>query len=182
MKSPIFSENGYFCLQCGMKYFLKDEKILAEQIENLHSQYGLPIIGFAIGRAAGHEDHITARRLSKLLGHPTWFHLAPEDMNIWEIMSLISGSACYMGTSLHGYITAFAFAKPRVGLAYVKKIIGFRDAWDNPEMPAGVNFTDIPQAVARALVHDSGAMRAQADAAVRHYQMDVAKMWSSLGD
>lgn len=180
MKSEGFVENGYLCVQCGMKYFDKNETVLVDQIQRVHAQYGLPIVGFAIGRAAGHEDHIVARRLAERLGHPSWFSLAPEDMTIWEIMSLIAGSACYVGSSLHGYITAFAFAKPRVGLASIGKIVGFRDAWDIPDMPAGPSFPEIAEAVGRALAQDRGAMRAQADQVARQYRADTVDMWSSL--
>lgn len=171
----------YLCLQCGIKHITGQEDLLAAQIAAVHEQTGLPVVAFAIGRAAGHEDQVSADRLSARLAGQGWFHRAPDDLDIWHIMALIAGSAGYVGTSLHGFITAFAFAVPRVGLSpRVIKLTGFRDDWDLPEMPAGVAFTDLPDAVTRALAQDPVAMAAQAARIKTRAEADLAAVWAAL--
>jgi hypothetical protein len=180
--SPGWSpEQRYLCLQCGINYIAGQEDQLAAEIEVVYAQTGLPVVAFAIGRASGHEDQISAKRLAARLEGRAWFHSAPDDMDIWQIMALISGSAGYIGTSLHGFITAFAFAVPRVGLApKVKKLVTFRDDWDLPAMPAGVAFGDLPAAVTLALAQDHAAMVAQAARVRAQAEAGLMDLWAAV--
>jgi hypothetical protein len=153
-KGPVFPEH-YISLQCGINYYTGHEDILGQAIERLHATTGLAVVLFAIGRASGHEDHLVADRLASRLGQKPWLYVAPDDLNIWEIMALIAGADCYIGTSLHGFVTAFTYGVPRVGLSpRVGKIVGFRDAWDVQTMPAGIEFSVLPEAAVRAMAHD----------------------------
>jgi polysaccharide pyruvyl transferase WcaK-like protein len=154
---------------------------LAAEVEAVHALTGLPVVAFAIGRASGHEDQVSAKRLAARLEGRAWFRRAPDDLDIWQIMALIAGSAGYIGSSLHGFITAFAFAVPRVGLApKVKKLITFRDDWDLPTMPAGVAFADLPVAVTQALAQDPAAMVAQAARVRAQAEAGLADLWAAV--
>lgn len=178
----LSADKPYVCVQCGMNYLEAGEEALAAQLERIAVDRDVQVVAFAIGRAAGHEDQMTARRLADCLPARPWFRLAPEDLTVWEIMALISGSGCYVGTSLHGYITAFAFARPRVGLSpKVTKQIGFRNDWDVPTMPAGVAFGDLAAAVDAAMAHSEPQMRQQADQVVARYRADLEDLWRPLG-
>ena len=46
--------------------------MLAAQIEKVHTPTGLPVVAFAIGRAAGHEDQVSAARLQARLPARPW--------------------------------------------------------------------------------------------------------------
>ncbi len=182
MAAGRYPEGGYVCLQCGENYFRGQEELLASQARAVHDATGLPIVLFAIGRASGHSDHLVARRLQDLLGAPAWLNRAPEDMTVAEIMALVAGSALYIGTSLHGFITAFSFGVPRVGLdPRVPKITSFRDAWDLADAPAGTPFAEIAAAANRALSLEPAQMAARSEAAVARYRADTADMWASVG-
>jgi hypothetical protein len=171
----------YLCLQCGINYIAGQEDLLAAEVEAVHALTGLPVVAFAIGRASGHEDQVSAKRLAARLEGRAWFRRAPDDLDIWQIMALIAGSAGYIGSSLHGFITAFAFAVPRVGLApKVKKLITFRDDWDLPTMPAGVAFADLPVAVTQALAQDPAAMVAQAARVRAQAEAGLADLWAAV--
>lgn len=181
MAQGALPDAPYICVQCGTNYFLGQEQLLADQVRAVHEATGMPVVSFAIGRAAGHNDHLVARRLQDLLGAPAWYSRAPEDLTVWEIMSLIAGSGLYMGTSLHGFITAFSFGRPHVGLdPRVIKITGFRDAWDLPETPAGTPFAQMVEAAVAALALPAQARAAKAEAAAARYRADNAAMWAKL--
>lgn len=152
----------YICVQCGINYVTGQEDVLAAQIKAIHEQTGLPVVSFAIGRAAGHEDHVSGERLHARLGAHDWFLRAPNNLDVWEIMALIAGSAAYVGTSLHGFITAFVFRVPRVGLLpRVRKLQAFQRDWDLPGMPSGVEMADLSNAVGQALGQSPVEMTAQ---------------------
>lgn len=178
----LAADAPYICVQCGINYLQQSDAELAAAIAAVHERHGLPVVLFAIGRAAGHEDQMVARRLASQLAGQSWLHVAPETMSMWDIMALVAGTACYVGTSLHGYITAFAFGRPRVGLSEkVTKQIAFRDDWDLASMPAGVRFADLPAAVGAAMAHEPQALAAQAAQVVATYRAAIAPQLARLG-
>lgn len=172
----------YIALQCGLKYLPgQDLGPLTGQIDQMQAQQHMPVIGFAIGRAAGHDDQISARNIeAACTARGINFLRAPDDLTVWEIMAFIAGSACYVGTSLHGFITAFAFGRPRVGLSQVGKLIGFRDDWDLPETPAGIAPQALAAAVDSALRQNPAALTLQADRVRQRYLDDLHSLWNSL--
>lgn len=171
----------YILFQCGSNYLDGQEDTIAAQLREVHERTGCVALPFAIGRASGHEDQITARRLASRLDGQPWLRPMPDDLTVWEIMALIAGTECYAGTSLHGFITAFAFARPRVGLSpRVKKLIGFRDDWDSPDMPAGIAFPDMAEAIRLAMSIDRMAMARLAESVVARCRDDIARLWRSL--
>lgn len=74
--------------------------------------------------------------------HGNFRYVAPA--GIFDTMRLISGACGYLGTSLHGFITAYAFNVPAFGLATVDKLVAYIDTWAQ-EAPHTVNFADIAQ-------------------------------------
>lgn len=82
-------------------------------------------------------------------------------------------------THLRGYITAFVFQWARVGLEpSVKKVAGFRDAWDSPDMPAGQRVEAIADSVDQAL---AAAPQTTPDATIETYKASFAAMLASVG-
>ncbi|WP_119165942.1 polysaccharide pyruvyl transferase family protein [Algihabitans albus] len=145
---------GSICFQCAGRFFRRFEDDICDQIEKLHEVTEQNIVVFGIGYAPFHDDHLTIDGISDRLGENEWLHVYREE-SVSGIARLIQKSSCYIGTSLHGYITAFAFSRPRVGLSPdVGKLVGFRDAWDLPSMPVGISFSDFSEAACRALRHD----------------------------
>ena len=54
----------------------------------------------------------------------------PENLNIYEIMYIESQSKCFIGTSLHGNITAISYEVNNIGIdKSVKKLDEFLKTW-----------------------------------------------------
>src|SRR5690606_9384215 len=77
------------------------------------------------GKALNHDDHLALQRIAPLLKHP---YTVFEEVTIWDIMYLIAQAKVYMGTSLHGAITAMSYAVPYVGVA-VPKLNSYLQTW-----------------------------------------------------
>lgn len=65
-----------------------------------------------IGTALGHSDDIALKSISQYISHECYYMI--ENPTIWDIMYLIKNSCLYVGTSLHGAITATSFSIPMV--------------------------------------------------------------------
>jgi len=168
----------YIAVQTALKFYASQKSQMHRSLQEIHRRTGRQVVLFSIGRASGHEDQIAAQSIYTSLGKPDWLHLAPDDTTVWEIMALIARSQCYVGTSLHGFITAFVFAVPRVGLSpHVGKLTGFRDAWDLEEMPAAVPFDEIAPAVNQALKIPVASMLAQRDKVQAISQTGTDGLW-----
>ncbi len=82
-----------------------------------------------IGTALGHEDHIPLQELYKQLNlHTTNIYLA-SNPGLFDIMGLIAHSHLYIGSSLHGIITAMSYARPYVAIRNNKKISYYLKSW-----------------------------------------------------
>lgn len=123
---------GYMCFQSSFACLNNNEKLVADQLKNIQRETGLGIILFAIGRATGHSDQQSLRKLSVLLndGNDKNIFLSESD-SIFDIMWIIGNSSIYAGTSLHGAITAFSYDVPVIGLCVskVNKLKAFLETW-----------------------------------------------------
>lgn len=61
-----------------------------------------------------HDDGLFARDLSEALGGRSWS--VPDDAPLESIAAAIAGADCFLGVSLHGAITAWAYGRPHVTL------------------------------------------------------------------
>lgn len=115
----------YIILQIGLHYGPKDTSKFIKDI-NFLSKKGYRVLCMPIGLAADHEDY---KILLKLINkEPTWIYYCPK--NIYEIMYLISHSDYFLGTSLHGCITAFAYNTPFIPLnKKVRKLNNYTKTW-----------------------------------------------------
>jgi hypothetical protein len=85
-----------------------------------------------------------------------------ESADVWDICSLIAGSRCYAGTSLHGRIVAAAFALPRVSVVPPDvaargkpcKQDAYVAAWEMEGMPGVVPMEELAAGIAQALRAD----------------------------
>jgi hypothetical protein len=80
-----------------------------------------------IGYAQGHEDEIPLRQIYNLTTSPIEII---EDETIYNITYAISKAQFYIGTSLHGAITAISYKVPHIALtSRVPKLIHFLETW-----------------------------------------------------
>ncbi len=61
-----------------------------------------------------HNDRATLRRLQQYVRRPLWF--IDQDPSLEEVAALIAHADAFVGTSLHGHLTAFCFGIPHAFL------------------------------------------------------------------
>lgn len=141
------TDKSYIFLQLGINKAPKDIDLFIDQISKLAKRESLQVLCCPIGLAAGHRDDIILKRMvSKSDG---WIYIQPN--NIFDIINLIAHSKVYIGTSLHGAITAFAYNVPIVPLnKSILKLNSFVDTWAKEFYINSVDFTDVSKAFYRA--------------------------------
>ncbi|CPR13638.1 polysaccharide pyruvyl transferase family protein [Brenneria goodwinii] len=142
-----FSFDDYIIFQTAR--FNSENKIddVINELKYIYTATGKSILLLPIGRATGHEDHIILEKIYKLLSNekiPVGIQNSPHVLNI---MSSLAHAKAYIGTSLHGAITAYSYGHKVCAFSTneVKKLKGFIEAWLVPEdyhMSADSNFSD----------------------------------------
>lgn len=118
-------QGRYVFFQIKNNHAKQHEQILAAQLDAVARHSGLHLCLCPIGKALNHDDHLALGRIAPLLNaRYTLFN----HVTIWDIMFLIAQSGTYIGTSLHGAITAMSYAVPYVGLA-VPKLDSYLNTW-----------------------------------------------------
>lgn len=125
VRSYVEAHGGdYAFVQINKKTTRGHEKTIAAELDKVH-QDGTKLCFCPIGKALDHDDHEALHHLGTLVKSPfTYF----DADTIWDIMYLIANAKCYIGTSLHGAITAMSYAVPHVGLK-VEKLGAYLLTW-----------------------------------------------------
>ncbi|MBQ8423478.1 MAG: polysaccharide pyruvyl transferase family protein [Coprobacter sp.] len=123
-----FQGKKYLFVQGNRADLKKNLQEISLQLAKLYSQTGLEICLCPIGTALGHNDDIglamLQRELQKL-NIPSTLITRPS---IYDIMWLIKHSELYIGTSLHGVITAMSFGVPYCSFI-VEKVRQYISTW-----------------------------------------------------
>lgn len=118
---------------------------LSSYINSIVSEYELDVILLPIGYASGHDDVVFLRDVHKNCKKNT--HLF-YDLNVWEIMYLISCSSSFYGTSLHGVITAMSYGVPHFCLNYkIEKLTSFLKTWSVYPYNQAIEYSDIKRSL-----------------------------------
>lgn len=102
----------YLFFQCNTSFSDEEIAACADLLLEVKRESGLQVLLSPIGY--GLEDQKALDKIDEL--HPNEFIRLNDDFNQYRILSLIANSACYMGSSLHGCITANAFNRPNLVL------------------------------------------------------------------
>lgn len=133
-------KDNYLLLQLGRFKAPNDLISFVRDINTFTSKYNLKVICCPIGYAPGHEDHIILKKLCEI--DASWNFIPAQ--NIYEIMHLVLNSKIYMGTSLHGLITAFSFLKPVIALnKNLKKVDSFIHTWCSEFYELPIHFDEV---------------------------------------
>ena len=131
--SPYLKNNSkefdekYYVFQIKNKLAQPKIDLIVEEIEKIYSQNKLKVILLPIGRAGNHDDDIALEEISKKLKVPHWI---PKFNNIFDTMYILSNCQLYIGTSLHGAITAFSYGiRPVCLTTEIIKLIDFLETW-----------------------------------------------------
>ncbi|MEJ8756932.1 polysaccharide pyruvyl transferase family protein [Pontibacter sp. H259] len=137
----VRNNENYIFFQVNQLYCGKDYNTIIKSLKIIGAEFNLKICLCPIGSALSHNDQIPLERISKKLDIP---HHYFEDVTIWDIMYLIAKSKCYIGTSLHGTITAMSFDIPYIGLK-AKKLNSYLKSWGVENINYAIDFNQIPE-------------------------------------
>lgn len=122
----------YIYFQVGNFKGGQEVENLAKQLTRILTETDLRLCLCPIGLAAGHDDHIALGNIYEVLlktVHKDRVAFFPAP-NLWDTMLLIKQSACYLGTSLHGIITAQSFSIPYLLInEKIKKGVDYMQSW-----------------------------------------------------
>lgn len=112
----------------------------ARDLEALLKKLDIEAVLCPIGISANHEDQVA---LAKLKAYSEEFNML-RPTNLFDIMYLIARSEVYMGTSLHGMITAYSFGTRFTPLnTKVTKLQAYCESWTKPFCSGCTDFEDI---------------------------------------
>lgn len=116
----------YVYFQINKELGLKHIECIVKKLEAVHEQTGKLICLCPIGLALRHEDNFALKKIYDKLSCPKKYFSSP---NLFDIMYLIANSGIYIGSSLHGMITAMSFEKPYLGLL-IPKLKCYLETWE----------------------------------------------------
>jgi hypothetical protein len=145
----IFNEDFIFFQISKRELELFTPKKIADSLENFYKKYSYRIVLCPIGTALGHEDHIALGTISALLD-PSVLKTFIEAPSIWDIMFLISKSKLYIGSSLHGVITAMSYTVPYLAIRESTKIKFYLKTWAPSELNKIASFEKIEMQIENA--------------------------------
>ena len=127
-QEPAPSEPGHIVFHVSDHHAKRRVEAIAQQLTELSMTTGLKIALLTIGKAPGHSDDEPLDKLQSLLGEHAY---RVDSGNIEDIIRCIATSKLYCGTSLHGAITALAYAVPQIALLpkRVVKLSSFLETW-----------------------------------------------------
>lgn len=104
---------------------------IAQTLLQLKEILKRPILLLPIGYC--HEDHYILEKLKMI--SPQNFLLLEEKLDPLNLIAVIAHAGCFIGTSLHGNITAFAYQIPHViyNAAKLTKLKGFSELINEPQ-------------------------------------------------
>lgn len=146
----IVEQNAYLCFHANSTYIKRNISDIVCQLNSLYHKHGLRILLLPIGRYFGLDDYVGLKEVYKRLINPS--ELIANNVSVWDIMYVIARAAVFVGTSLHGHITAQSFAIPHVGLSLRRNKVDFYlETWDIPEYSKCCAATEICLMVEKAL-------------------------------
>ncbi|ANQ25219.1 polysaccharide pyruvyl transferase family protein [Vibrio natriegens] len=123
---PILGQD-YICFQAAPAKLSESIQEVISFIRNVSVKNNQKVVLLPIGYASGHDDFYLLEKINKQIPEHTELLY---NLNVWEIMSIIKESNLYIGTSLHGAITALSFSVPHFGLnKEIYKLDGFLSDW-----------------------------------------------------
>lgn len=140
-KRPSSVGGNYLCFQMRGHRYQDHLGVVREQLDQLAAQSGRHIVLLSIGNCPGHDDHVPLQILNRELKAPSTF-VKPN--SIEAVMMTIANSDLYIGTSLHGVITAMSFEVPYLGLdPTILKIPSYLRSWAPPSLAQATKFDEI---------------------------------------
>lgn len=128
VKKYNLARKSYFIVQLNRRYGEDKVEDFAEGIERIIRKTGLKCMLLTIGRAQGHEDYLPLSAIKQYFHDDSVIYI--NEGSIYDIMYYIANSYAFVGTSLHGIISAASFKVPHtVATSSAKKTLGYLETW-----------------------------------------------------
>lgn len=162
---PSGREPGHIVFHISDHHAKRRVEAIAQQLTELNMSTGLRIALLTIGKAPGHADDGPLDKLQSLLGDRAF---RVDSGKIEDIIQCIATSRLYCGTSLHGAITALAYAVPQVALLpnKVVKLSSFLETWAPKQSTGYAEVRQISQIAGNLLANFGEPQKAQLQSAV----------------
>ena len=133
--SNKFSFSKYIVFQTNNGITNGDVLNITNQLDRIVNETNFSVILVPIGRAPGHEDHEALQRIYGELANNKYNFAFLNSPHVLDIMAVLANAKCYIGTSLHGAISAYSFGAKVCGISTrrVRKLHAFLKTWV-PEM------------------------------------------------
>lgn len=149
---PELKDNQYITFQVGHYKNGGDLNLINSELRTLHLKTGLPIKFVPIGNCPGHDDILSLTWLKANADYPCEV-ISPS--SIEAIMKAIAQSRLFIGTSLHGIITAMSYSIPYVAInPRIPKLKAYIMTWAPDELKFTSDFKSICENSIRALAVD----------------------------
>ncbi|NDV09465.1 polysaccharide pyruvyl transferase family protein [Rhodococcus sp. IEGM 248] len=139
--------------QCSRQWLKGHEDEVVTQLRALSKRYEISLL--AIGLAGGHSDLTALRRLFRRLSRTASRVRLVKPANVREVAAEIASADCYVGTSLHGSITAIAYGTAVVGLDRIPKLSEYLATWAPDSAVRDVSASAIVESVDTTELFDS---------------------------
>lgn len=142
------------------------------ELEKINDNTDFEICFCPIGIARAHDDLIALKKMySSLSFQPQFF----EDVTIWDIMYLIANSSAYVGSSLHGAITAMSFEIPYYGLV-VEKLDSYLKTWGISERQGITQINEVYNKICGVHRVNNAELKRSKEDQIKLYTQSVSNM------
>lgn len=132
-KEKIDNYSNFFVLQVNKSIGMELVKQLALEIDEIKATLNIDCVLLPIGYAQGHEDQIPLKLIRDKCKSTPYL---PEFNNIYDTIYAIKNSKMYLGSSLHGAITAISYSVQHSALTNnSKKLVSFLNTWNTTKYP-----------------------------------------------
>lgn len=133
LDDSINHKNDYVFFQASLHKYGGDISVTIRELNEILKKTELDIILCPIGTAPGHNDDQLLKKIKKAINNDRVTYIPKP--TIKEIAHLIAHSKCYVGTSLHGIITAMSYGVPYIGLnPKQEKLVSYNETWSIEEL------------------------------------------------
>jgi hypothetical protein len=142
-KEFVDNVGDYVCIQTNYKLYKENKSAFIAEINKLiNSKKSTSVLLLPIGFATNHDDLVALRDIKKKFDKNVYLI---EDINIYDIIYLISKSMFFVGSSLHGNITAMSYCVPHIGIGNKPKLRSYLNTWDLKEQNHCIRIEEIQE-------------------------------------
>lgn len=172
-------DGRYIAVQFSLSYFSQHEAEITETLTAfMQNNEGVKVVLVPIGYAICHDDLIALRKLKTKLSDV----ILIEQLTIKEIMYLISGAEFFLGTSLHGIVTAMSYAVPHIALGAhnsSEKLDTFVGTWSCKPYDRAMAITEFPELYVKK-DENAEALKASANNQIELAKKNYEKLFSLI--